>query len=155
MEELGGYRPLSKNEINGNIPLLNHPSWRIAFLRLHTKAILEYAATPRDRRIDPTYCLVARQYTWAQFDIIIKYFLEPYNFPLLPAANRFCTQNYFLSSLRHAMNLYNGVPNTACRLLSKFSHTLILCIQVFEKELPHNKPWEIMLEGNQPLAFDL
>ena len=54
IEELGSYRPLLEDEINGNIPLLNQPSWRIAFLRLHTKAILEYAVAPRDRRIDPT-----------------------------------------------------------------------------------------------------
>ena len=99
MEELGNYRPLSKDEINGNVPLLNHPSWRIAFLQLHTKAILEYAATPRDRWIDPTYCHVDRKYTWVQFDTISKYYPEPFNFPLLPtAADR---EKYFLSSLRH------------------------------------------------------
>ena len=117
MEELGNYRPLSEDEINGNIPILNQPSWRIAFLRLDTKAILEYAAAPRDRRIDPTYCPIARQYTWAQFDIISKYYLEPYNFPLLPAVDRFCIEKYFLSSLRHAINLYKGVPDIAYCLL--------------------------------------
>ena len=156
MEDLGGYKALSKDEINGNLPLLNQPAWRIAFLWLHTKSIiLEYATAPRDRWIDPTYCPLVRQYSWAQFDTISKYYPEPYNFPLLPAADRFCTKKYFLSSLQHAINLYKGVPDIACRLLSKFAHTLILCIKVFEKELPHNKPWEIMLEGNQYLAFDL
>ena len=156
MENLGGYRPLSKDKINGNLPLINQPEWQIAFLCLHTKSILEYAASPRDRRIDPTYCPVVRQYSWAQYDTISKYYPESYNFPLLPAvADRFCTKKYFLSSLCHAINLYKWVPDIACRLLSKFAHTLILCIEVFEKQLPHNKPWEIMLEGNQSLAFDL
>ena len=117
--------------------------------------ILEYAPAPRDRRIDPTYYPIARQYTWVQFDTISKYYPEPCNFPLLPATDRFCTQKNFCSSLPHAINLYKGIPDIACRLLSKFAHTLILCIEVFEKELPHNKPWEIMLEGNQSLAFDL
>ena len=32
MEDLGGYKVLSKDEINGNLPLLNQPAWRIAFL---------------------------------------------------------------------------------------------------------------------------
>ena len=32
MEDLGGYKALSKDEINGNLPLLNQPAWRIAFL---------------------------------------------------------------------------------------------------------------------------
>ena len=63
MEELGGYKPLSEDEINDNIPLLNQPPWRIAFFHLHTKSILEYAAAPRDRRIDPTYCPVPRQHS--------------------------------------------------------------------------------------------
>ena len=99
--------------------------------------------------------IVARQYTWVQLDTIRKYYLEPYNFSLLPTVDRFCTEKYFLSSLRHATNIYKGVLYIAFRLLSKSSHTLILCIEVFEKELPHNKPWEIMLEGKQSLAFDL
>ena len=148
MEELGGYKPLSKDEINGNVPLLNQPPWRIAFFHLHTKSILEYAAAPRDRRIDPTYCPVPCQYSWAQFENTCKFYPEPFNFPLLPAADRFCTEKYFLSSLRHAINMYKGVPDIACRLLTKFAHTLILCIEVFEKQLPHNKPWEVMLKGN-------
>ena len=70
MEDLGGYEALSKDEINGNLPLLNQPTWQIAFLQLHTKSILEYAVAPRDRRIDPTYCPVVKQYSWAQFDTI-------------------------------------------------------------------------------------
>ena len=56
MEELGGYAPLTKDEINGNVSLLNQPKWRLAFIKLHNKSILEYAAAPCNRRIDPTYC---------------------------------------------------------------------------------------------------
>ena len=88
MEELGGYKLLSKDKINGNVPLLNWPLWPIAFFCLHTKSILEYAAAPCDRQIDPTYCPVACQYSWAQFDTISKYYPEPFNFPLLPAGGR-------------------------------------------------------------------
>ena len=131
------------------------PPHQPTFLRLHNKSILEYAAALRDRRIDPTYFPVVRQYAWTRYDTISKYYPKPHSFPLLPAANRFCIEKYFLSSLCHAINLYKGVPDIACRLLSKFAHTLILCIEVFEKQLPHNKPWEIMLEGNHFLAFDL
>ena len=56
MEELGGYAPLTKDEINGNEPLINQPKWRLALIKLHNKALLEYAAVPRNRLIDPTYC---------------------------------------------------------------------------------------------------
>ena len=47
---------------------------------------IEYAAAPRDRRIDPTYCPVPRQHSWAQFENTCKLYPEPFNFPLLPAA---------------------------------------------------------------------
>ena len=65
MEDLGRYRPLSEDEINGNLPLTNQLAWQIVFLCLHTKSILEYSTAPRDRRIDPTYCPIVRQYSWA------------------------------------------------------------------------------------------
>ena len=54
MEDLGWYKPLTKDEVNGNTALLNWPKWRLAFIKLHNQAILEYAVAPRDRRIDPT-----------------------------------------------------------------------------------------------------
>ena len=139
---------------NGNEPLIKQPKWRLEFIKLHSKAILEYAAAPCNRRIDCTYCLVKWQYTWDQFDITSKHYLEAQNFPFLPA-DKFCTKKYFLSSLCHAITLYTRVPNIACHLPVKFARTLILCIEVFSKKLPHNRPWEIMLEGNQYLAFDL
>ena len=97
MKDLGGYMPLTKNEVSGNVPLLNQLKWQLAFFKLHTKSILEYVAAPQDRRIDPTYCLVRCQYTLAQFDLISKYCHEPHNFLLLPIADRFCIEKYFLS----------------------------------------------------------
>ena len=32
---------------------------------------------------------------------------------------------------------------------------LLLIVDTFNKELSHNRPWEIFLEGNQSLAFNL
>ena len=55
MEDLSGLRPITKDEINGNSPLLNQPKWRLALFKLHNQSILEYAAAPWDRQIDPTY----------------------------------------------------------------------------------------------------
>ena len=55
----------------------------MAIIKLHNKSILECAAAPCNRIIDPTYCLVQWQYTWQQFNIISKYYPEAQNFPLL------------------------------------------------------------------------
>ena len=96
------------------MPLLNQPKWRLAFIKLHNKAKLEYAAAPCNRRIDSMYYPMQRQCTWEQFDIISKYYLEAQNFPLLPTIHRLCTEEkYFLSSLCHAITLYAGVPDIA------------------------------------------
>ena len=40
-------------------------------------------------------------------------------------------------------------------MLVKIAHMLLLIVDTFNKELSHNCPWEIFLEGNQSLAFDL
>ena len=105
--------------------------------------------------IDPTYCPVKRQYIWAIFYNISKNYLEPLNFPKLPPIDRFCTEKYFTSSLHNAIKMFQGVPNLACRILVKFSCTLLICINILFKDLQHNCPWKIMLEGSQSLTFDL
>ena len=51
--------------------------------------------------------------------------------------------------------MYDGAPNIAYRMLVKIAHLLKLIVDTFHKELPHNWPWEIMLERNQALMFDL
>ena len=51
--------------------------------------------------------------------------------------------------------MYEGVPNLAYQMLAKTRHTLILCEKPFFHRLPLNHPWEIFLEGNQALTFDL
>ena len=51
--------------------------------------------------------------------------------------------------------MYDGAPDLACRMLVKIAHLLLLIVETFKKELPYNWPWEIMLEGNQALTFDL
>ena len=51
--------------------------------------------------------------------------------------------------------MYDGSRNIACRMLVKIAHLLLLIVETFKKDLPNNRPWEIMLEGNQDLMFDL
>ena len=89
---------------------------------------------PVGEKVLSTIALIA----YVHVILICKAYLEVQIFPLHPALDRFCTKKYFLYSLRHAITLYTRVPNIACRLLFKFARTLILCIEVFSKELPHN-----------------
>ena len=51
--------------------------------------------------------------------------------------------------------MYDGALDIACKMLVKIAHLLLLIVDTFHKELPHNLPWEIMMEGNQALTFDL
>ena len=70
MEELGGYAPLTNEEINGDEPLAIQPLWRVSWINKHNAAILEYANALRAYRIDKTFCLVKRWYTWPQYELI-------------------------------------------------------------------------------------
>ena len=87
--------------------------------------------------------------------MILKFYPTRLNYPSLPGANRFCSSAYFVSTLKYAINMYDGAPNIACRMLVKIAHLMLLIVETFRKELPNNQPWEIMLEGNQVLTFDL
>ena len=60
LEQLGGYHPLTQDEINGRAPLLNQPLWHLAYIQKHIATILEYAYAPHYCRIDPTYCPIKR-----------------------------------------------------------------------------------------------
>ena len=40
-------------------------------------------------------------------------------------------------------------------MLIKISKTLLTCINLFKDKLPHDKAWDIYLEVNQSLSFDL
>ena len=74
------------------------------------------------------------------------------NYPKITLVNRFCFEQYFALC---AINMYKGVPNLACRTLEKFTKTLLLCIKVFRDNLPYDTSWDIFLEDNQALSFDL
>ena len=134
--------------------MLNQSLWRLAYIQKHTTAILEYANAPRYCRIDPKYCPTKKRYTWEAFEKILKFYPTRLNYPSLPRANRFFSSAYFISTLKYAINMYDGALDIACRMLVKIAHLLILIVETFHKELPRNQPWKIMLQGNQAL-FDL
>ena len=117
--------------------------------------ILEYANAPCYCIIDPIYCPFKRRYSWLAFEKILKLYPPRFNYPLLLGADRFFSNAYFISTPKYAISMDDGAPNLACRMLVKIAHLLLLIVDTFHKELPHNRPWEIMLEGNQALMFDL
>ena len=117
LEQLGGYKLLTQEEINGRTPVLNQPLWRLAYIRKHTAAILEYANAPRYCTVDPTYCPTRRRYTWEAFERILKFYPNRLNYLALPGDDRFFSNAYFISTLKYAINMYDGAPDLACRVL--------------------------------------
>ena len=89
------------------------------------------------------------------FEKILKFYPTRLNYPSLPGADRLYSNVYFISTLKYAIRMYDGASNIACRMLIKIAYLLLLIVDIFHKELPHNWPWEIMLEGNQALTFNL
>ena len=104
--------------------------------------------------IDPTYFPTKHHYTWEAFEKIQKFYPNRYNYPSILVVARFCSHAYFISMLKYAISMYDGVSNIACCMLVKIAHLLLLVVDAFDKELPNNQSWEIMLEGNKSLTFD-
>ena len=57
--------------------------------------------------------------------------------------------------LKYTISMYDGAPDIAYKMLVNINHLLLLIVDTFRRELPHNWQWEIMLEGNQVFTFDL
>ena len=124
-------------------------------MQAHTTAIIDYANAPRQCRIDPTFFPTPRRLSWETFFVLETKYPDYLNYPLLPIVDRFVTHSYFVSTLKYAIRIYEGVLDLAYRMLVKIAHMLLLILDTFNKELSHNRPWEIFLEENQSLVFDL
>ena len=109
-------------------------------MQTHTTAIIDYANAPRQCRIDPTYCPTPQRLPWETFFALKSKYPDYLNYPLLPNVDRFVTHNYFISTFKYAIRIYEGVPNLACHMLVKIAHMLLLIVDTFNKELCHNRP---------------
>ena len=118
--------------------MLNQSLWNLAYIQKHTATILEYANAPCCCKIDPTYCPIKRRYTLGAFEKILKFYPTRLNYPSLPGVDRFCSNAYFISTLKYAIHMYDGAPDIACKMLLKIAHLLLLIVDTFHKELPHN-----------------
>ena len=83
MEQLGGYKSLTQDKINGRDPLLNQRLWHQAYIQKNTIAIIEYANAPKYFIIDPTYYPIKHCYTWEVFENIKKFYPTRFNYPTL------------------------------------------------------------------------
>ena len=79
----------------------------------------------------PMYRLypIKHKYTWAPFDNICKYYLEALNYPKLPPTKRFCSEKYFISTLKHATKMNKGVPKLECCMLVKIVYIVLIFLQ--------------------------
>lgn len=63
--QLGGYEEVNTERWQVASIMKNQPEWRKKCLAKY-KNIKEYAATPRELRIDPTFCPTPRRYSWEE-----------------------------------------------------------------------------------------
>ena len=88
--------------------------------------------------IDPTFCPTPRRLSWETFFALKSKYPNYLNYPLLLAIDRFVTHHYFVSTLKYAIGMYDGVVDIACHMLVKIVHLLLLVVDTFNKELPHS-----------------
>lgn len=60
------------------------PGWRKDWMKKRAGTLQIYYDSPRDMRIDPTYCPTQRRYTWAEFEKLKERNPHVLNFPKVP-----------------------------------------------------------------------
>ena len=107
-ENLVDERKIGYNEINldrwkTKEVMKNQPPWRIKFIGTF-KTIESYAEAPRELRIDPTFWPTPRQFSWKDYEELLKDNPNALNYPLLPEIphDQPMNETWFLETWRHA-----------------------------------------------------
>ena len=79
-----GYQEIDVDRWQVKEVMDKQPQWRFQFLA-RWRTIKEYKEAPRSLKIDPTFCLMPRRYTWEQYEVLLKDNPNALNYPLCPA----------------------------------------------------------------------
>ena len=156
-EEMGGYQDIDVKDWMLPQNMKNQPQWRRNWLRKHPTAINAYAAAPREIRVNPLFCPCIRRRSWNQFPRLQGIRPEYLNYPAMnaPEGGRRPSEFYMLTELERNVDLFFGIPDLSCMMLSKICKMLIATIEVFQHTAGTKTPWTRFFEGSQGLCWDL
>ena len=116
-----------------------------------------YYETPRDMRIDPTYCPTRRKYSWADFEKKLERNPNLLNFPKVASPLSYLEINdeWMEKQCETVMRYYEGILDFTIVMFCKFLrliHTLLICFEKEKKVDPYYYKYNL---GDQELAWDL
>ena len=110
----------------------NQPAWRTKWMKKRSGTMKIYYESPREMRIDPTYCPTERRYTWAQFEKEQEKNPNLLNFPKVASPQSYLEINdeWMAELCETVINYYEGVPDFTIVMFCKFLrliHILLTC----------------------------
>ena len=114
----------------------NQMTWRTKWMKKHNGTLKTYYESPREMRIDPTYCPTERRYTWDQYEKMLENNPNLLNFPRVASPHSYLEINdeWMAELCETLISYYDEVPDFTIVMFCKFLrliHTLLTC---FEKE---------------------
>ena len=115
------------------------PQWRFQFLA-RWRTIKEYKEAPRALKIDPSFCLVPRSYTWEQFEVLLKDNPNALNYPLCPIRphDQPLNELWFLEACADVETKFKDAMDLSCQMLVNIVQLLSICINVFQ-DIQHQR----------------
>ena len=135
----------------------NQPAWREKWMKTKGGSLKIYYESPRDMRIDPTYCPTKCRYSWADFKKKLERNPNLLNFPRVASPQSYLEINkeWMAEQCETVMRYYEGVPDFTIVMFCKFLrliHTLLTCFEKEKKVDPYYYKYNL---GDQELAWDL
>ena len=121
-----GYN-VDPNKLRSKEMLEGQPRWRLEWMRRTEGALQIYRDSPRELRVDPTFCPCERRYNWDEFARIQTQFPLALNYPKLPSPEHYTdlTEDWMATVCHQYLKIYADVPDFAIKMMCKFL-TLLL-----------------------------
>ncbi|MCO5601789.1 hypothetical protein L7F22_055914 [Adiantum nelumboides] len=152
--EEGGYEGIPHTSKEAKTLIEDNPRWRKKWLSERPRDLTNFHNTPQYLQIDPTYCTVPGQRSWAEFQKWRGKNKALLNYPVLSAQEP-PTVNYVVNTLNQAIQLLREVPDLTCQMLVKIARMIVTCIQVFQDTEDDDHPWNLFLEGRRDICWNL
>ena len=151
----GGYKDGAKAHSKEVMEV--QPSWRLKWFRQKDGVRKIYTDSPRQYRIDPTYCPTPRRYSWADFEKKQERNASLLNFPKIasPASYTIINDAWMAELCNTTIAYFEGVPDFTVQMFCKFLRLLETLLTCFEKEKRQDPNYYRYHFGSQQLAWDL
>ena len=130
--------------------------WRKEWFKLHPETIKMYAESPRNLRIDPSYCPCERRYRWREYERLVE--RQPFllNWPRIrgPDAEDALTEQWMAKQAKYFIKYFEQVPDYTCQFFVKILRMIYVCLTGFEDAKKVDRMFWKFNMGTRELTWD-